>query len=77
MYAQGDVLAEHRALAVAALQEDPVNEGRWFFGAADLPRWFGYGLGYSLVKPWMDARGQNAAGMAQEPAETFLRGLMP
>jgi uncharacterized protein YjaZ len=77
MYAQGDVLAEHRALAVAALQEDPVNEGRWFFGAADLPRWFGYRLGYSLVKPWMDARAQNAAGMAQEPAETFLRGLMP
>jgi uncharacterized protein YjaZ len=77
LYAQGDVSTEHRALAVAELDEGPADEGRWFFGASDLPRWFGYRLGYSIVKPWTDAHGRNAAAMVQEPAETFLRGLKP
>lgn len=77
MYAQGDVEVEHRALAVAALHEDPADEGRWFFGAADLPRWFGYRLGYSVVKPWIDAQGQTAGELVQEPAETLLRAIKP
>lgn len=77
MYSQGEVSVEHRTLAVAALHEDPAHEGRWFFGASDLPRWFGYRLGFSIVKEWMDARGQNATEMVHEPAETFLRGLKP
>ncbi|HET7357778.1 MAG TPA: DUF2268 domain-containing putative Zn-dependent protease, partial [Nocardioidaceae bacterium] len=75
MYAAGDVSSEHRAAAVAALHEDPADEGRWFFGAADIPRWFGYRLAYDLVRSWMDARGGSAAALVQEPAETFLRAL--
>lgn len=75
MYAAGGVSPEHRALAVAALHEDPANDGRWFFGAADLPRWFGYRLGYGIVKSWIDSRGGSAAEMVHEPAETFLRAL--
>lgn len=75
LYAQGQVSPQHRALAIAALDEDPADEGRWFFGAADLPRWFGYLLGYDLVRSRIDAQGSNAAALVHEPAATFLHDL--
>ncbi len=72
-YAQGDVLDEHLALAMASRdQEDPAVEGRWFFGAGDLPRWLGYRLGYHLVSARVAALGSDAAALVDEPAETFI-----
>jgi hypothetical protein len=75
IYAQGGVSPEHRALALAALGEDPATEGRWFFGAADLPRWFGYRLGYVIVKDWLESQDRDAADAVHEPAESFLHDL--
>lgn len=77
MYAKGEVTAEDRALALAALHEDPADEGRWFFGASDLPRWFGYSLGYSIAKDWCAAQQHDAAQMVAEPAASFLHGIEP
>lgn len=65
-------LDEHVTLIVAALYEDPVDEGRWFFGAGDLPRWLGYRLGHCLVSERIAALGSNAVALVDEPAETFI-----
>lgn len=77
LYAEGEVLDEHVTLIVAALDEDPANEGRWFFGAGDLPRWLGYRLGHRLVSERIAALGSNAAALVDEPAETFIGSGAP
>jgi uncharacterized protein YjaZ len=71
MYALGEVHPEHRAMATRHLDEDPANEGRWFFGSEDLPRWFGYRLAFSVVTTALAALRSDAAAMVHEPAATF------
>jgi uncharacterized protein YjaZ len=63
-----DVVAGH-------LHEEPADEGRWFFGSAELPRWFGYRLGYEAVRAALETLGSDAADMVTEPSETFERWL--
>lgn len=72
LYARGTPSLSHRQLAFAALDEDPANDGRFFFGAADLPRWFGYQLGYDLVTKKLPGLRRSAAQLVAEPAATFL-----
>lgn len=72
LYAEAEVTDEHLALAHATLDEDPAKDGRWFFGAGDLPRWLGYRLGYRIVSERVAAMGSNAAALVNEPAETFI-----
>lgn len=72
LYARGIPVPSHRQLAMAALDEDPANDGRWFFGAADLPRWLGYQLGYELVTKQLPGLHRSAAQLVAEPAATFL-----
>lgn len=71
LYAQGETQREHCALAIAALDEDPADEGRWFFGARDLPRWFGYRYGFEVAKRGIELRESDAARMALEPVDAF------
>lgn len=61
-----------RALAWSALDESPADEGRWFFGAKDLPWWFGYSMGYELVKERLRLDGVTAAQAVAWPASHFL-----
>jgi uncharacterized protein YjaZ len=75
LYAQGEVRPEHRALALARMDDDPTDEGLWFFGREDLPRWFGYRLGFAIASKEILARDSNAADLALEPAATFLDPL--
>ena len=75
-YAQGETTAEQRTLAMAALGEDPADEGRWFYGSAELPRWFGYRFGYELAVRETSALDLDAAALVVEPAETFLSHLV-
>jgi len=75
LYAQGDVHPEHRAMALARLGDDPADDGLWFFGREDLPRWFGYRLGFAIASEGVLARTSTAAGMVVEPAATFLDPL--
>lgn len=72
LYAQGTPSLSQRQLAFAALDEDPADDGRWFFGATDLPRWFGYQLGYELVTEQLLALNRSAAQLVAEPTATFL-----
>lgn len=75
LYAEGEVSNEHLALAIEALDEDPADEARWFFGAGDLPRWLGYRLGYHLVSERVAALSSSAAALVGEPAETFIEPI--
>ena len=75
LYAHGDVVPEHRALALARLDEDPADEGLWFFGRGALPRWFGYRLAFAIVSNDVLARNSSAAALLHEPAATFLDPL--
>ena len=75
LYAQGDLRQEHRAVALQHLDEDPADEGRWFFGGSDIPRWFGYRLGYNVVGTALRELGSDPAAMVLEPAKTFDRWL--
>lgn len=75
LYAEGELSNEHIALAIEALDEDPADEARWFFGAGDLPRWLGYRLGYHLVSEQVAATGSTAAALVGEPAETFIESV--
>lgn len=72
LYVEGEVLAEHITLVMAALDEDPANEARWFFGAGDLPRWLGYRLGRRLVSERFAAWARTPTALVDEPAETFV-----
>lgn len=74
-YAEGGVPRDERALAIEHLEEEPADEGRWFFGNTDLPRWFGYRLGYEVVKTAVATLGLDAATMVAEPSSTFDRWL--
>jgi uncharacterized protein YjaZ len=75
IYAQGETRAEHRAVAIAAFDEDPADEGRWFFGAGDLPRWFGYRFGFQLASQVIESLGSDAATLVREPVAMFVRDL--
>lgn len=37
------------------------DRARWFFGQADIPRWFGYTLGCQMVQSWRDTTGPLSA----------------
>jgi hypothetical protein len=75
LYAQGSVTQEQRDAASQHLDETPADEGRWFFGSSDLPRWFGYGLGYETVRTALETLGSDAASTVGEPSATFERWL--
>ncbi|MGH3471405.1 MAG: DUF2268 domain-containing putative Zn-dependent protease [Nocardioidaceae bacterium] len=75
LYAQGRVAEDERARAIRHLEEDPADEGRWFFGSKDISRRFGYRLGYDVVATALGALGSDASAMVCEPAATFDRWL--
>lgn len=75
IYAQGEVRPADRDVAIATIDEDPANEGRWFFGAGELPRWFGYRFGYELASQVIESRESDAASLVLEPVETFVSGF--
>ncbi len=49
MYAAGDVSAADLLLVVTSADENPADEGRWFFGGGDLPLRWDYQVGHHLV----------------------------
>lgn len=61
-----------RALT-AALDEDPADEGRWFFGAGDLPLWSGYTVGYRWARAYAEQHATTASALADVPAIEVTR----
>lgn len=74
-YAEGGVPQDQRAVASQHLGEDPANDGRWFFGSSDLPRLFGYRLGYEAARIAVGALGLDAAALVAEPTSAFDQWL--
>jgi uncharacterized protein YjaZ len=74
-YSEGGVPQSQRGVASQHLDEEPANDGRWFFGSTDLPRWFGYRLGYEAVRAAVGSLGLDAAALVAEPTPAFDRWL--
>lgn len=52
------------------------DHAAWFFGAADLPRWLGYSLGYRLVETFLSQHPASlASNLVQVDAQAFRRSL--
>ncbi len=56
------------ALAVQALDEDPADEGRWFFHATDVPLWFGHSLGYQWARDFAATSSMTASQLVNTQA---------
>lgn len=57
------------ATAQAELGAASYDHARWFYGAAELPRWAGYTLGFELVRRFLNDEGGNALIHAEVPAQ--------
>ena len=66
---------EHMQLAEAALFDATFNQSEWFFGAGDLPRWFGYSYGYRRVKEYARRKGRTAAELVTTPSIEILSNV--
>jgi hypothetical protein len=67
-FAHQPVGPEDIALAVSALDEDPADEGRWFFHGSDVPLWFGYTVGYQWVRDYVAALSVTASQLVDVDA---------
>jgi uncharacterized protein YjaZ len=74
-YAKVDVLPVHVELATTHLYDRPCNTGRWFFGTADVPKSFGYSLGYQMCRRYAEASGKNARELLVTPTNELIAGL--
>lgn len=67
-FAHQDISDDDIALAVADLNEDPADDGRWFFHAGGVPLWFGYTLGYRWARDYAAAQGIQASDLVHTSA---------
>ena len=51
-------------LALDNVSERPCNTGRWLYGAGDLPKAFGYSLGYRLCRDYALKQSRSAAELS-------------
>lgn len=69
-------LRPHIPLAMRDWDRQDYGHDEWFFGAADLPRWLGYSLGFQLVARFLSERpGYKASNLAEADADTFRGSL--
>lgn len=54
--------------AITQLDQDPADEGLWFFHSGDVPLWFGYTLGYRWAKAYSQRTGLSASDLVDVPA---------
>lgn len=66
---------EHLALAVRGLDQDPADDGRWFFHAADIPLWFGYTVGYQWARSYATATSTTASELVHTPAQDITAAI--
>ncbi|WP_419710610.1 DUF2268 domain-containing putative Zn-dependent protease [Pseudomonas sp. NFX224] len=64
------------AMAESDWSRNDYGHDAWFFGAADLPRWLGYSLGFQLVKRFLlEHEGSTSSRLVEMEAEAF-RGML-
>ena len=72
---RGSALARLAALAKGERASDRYNHGIWFFGNPSdpaFPHWGGYGLGYVIVRRWLDEAGLSASQAVHADADAVL-----
>ncbi|TDD59487.1 hypothetical protein E1263_15005 [Kribbella antibiotica] len=70
-FAHQAVEPEQIALAVAQLDQDPADESRWFFNAAEIPLWFGYTVGYQWARAYAATTSTKASQLVHTPADAI------
>ncbi|MFC8597067.1 DUF2268 domain-containing putative Zn-dependent protease [Isoptericola sp. NPDC057191] len=74
-FAHQDVTDAQVARLVDALDEDPADDGRWFFHAGDMPLWLGYTAGYRWARSYAREHGLSASALVHAPAAAITRAL--
>lgn len=74
-FAHVDIGDADIARAVTALDEDPADDGLWFFRSGDVPLWFGYTLGYRWARAYAARHGTTAAELVHTPASTITADM--
>lgn len=72
-FAHQDVTDDQIARLVDALDEDPADDGRWFFRTGDMPLWLGYTAGYRWARAYAREHGTNAAALVNVPSADVTR----
>ncbi len=74
IYAKVDINQDHINRAREIWEDKDYDHDKWFiFGDEDLPKWFGYSYGYSLVKKAAKDMNKTAAELVHEPAINLVR----
>lgn len=58
---------------IESLDEDPADDGRWFFHAGDMPLWLGYTVGYQWARFYAQERGLSASALVNVSANEVTR----
>jgi len=67
-FAHQPIQPDDIARVIQALDEDPADEGRWFFHASDVPLWFGYSIGYQWARGFAASRSMTASQLVDTHA---------
>lgn len=71
-YSRADITSNEVAAALLDLHAQPFNQRKWFFGASDITKHFGYTYGYQLCKSYAVAVRQSASELLGVSAREVL-----
>jgi hypothetical protein len=72
-FAHQDVTPDQVRQTIEALDEDPADDGRWFFHAGDMPLWLGYTVGYRWARSYAHEHGLNASALVNVSSAEVTR----
>jgi len=72
-FAHQDVTDDQLRRTIEALDEDPADDGRWFFHAGDMPLWLGYTVGYRWARSYAREHGVNASALVHVSSTEITR----
>lgn len=75
-FAHQPIEAVDIARAISALDEDPADEGRWFFHTADMPLWFGYAVGYQWARAYAASKSSTASQLVNTNASEITAQVL-
>lgn len=75
-FAHVDIADHDIARAVEHLDQDPADDGLWFFNTGSMPLWFGYTLGYRWARNHAHRTGRSASELAHTLATTITHGTL-
>jgi uncharacterized protein YjaZ len=71
-YSDADISQSEIEAANAELHDQPFDQGKWFFGAKDVTKHFGYTYGYRLCKKYSISVGKGASELLEVSAKDVL-----